>query len=108
VRADGTAARLASTGAPLGLLPPGLPYDETAVSIGAGDCLVLFSDGIADAQNEAGEEFGDARLLDLVSASRTHPASAIVDRVFAAIDAFAAGAPQFDDITIMVLRRTGA
>ncbi len=106
-RADGTAVRLASTGAPLGLLPPGLPYEDTAVDIGVGDCLVLFSDGIADAQNEAEEEFGDARLLDLVSASRTQPASAIVDRVFAAIDGFAAGAPQFDDITVMILRRTG-
>ncbi|MDE3155239.1 MAG: SpoIIE family protein phosphatase [Acidobacteriota bacterium] len=108
VRADGTAARLASTGAPLGLLPPGLPYDETAISIGAGDCLVLFSDGIADAQNETGEEFGDGRLLDLVIASRTQSASAMVDRVFNAIDAFAGSAPQFDDVTILVLRRTGA
>lgn len=103
-RVDGTATRLSSTGAPLGLLPPGLPYEETAVAIERGDCLVLFSDGVADAQNADGEEFGDERLLALVNGS-TEAAEAIVGAVFDAIDAFAAGAPQFDDITIMVLRR---
>jgi serine phosphatase RsbU (regulator of sigma subunit) len=45
----GEAVRLTSTGAPLGLLPPGLPYEETIVSVEPGDCLVLFSDGVADA-----------------------------------------------------------
>lgn len=108
VRTNGAAVRLSSTGAPLGLLPPGLPYEEIAVSIAAGDCLVLFSDGVADAQNDAGEEFGEERLLDLVIGSHAESAAAIVDRVFEAIDAFAEGAPQFDDITIMVVRRDSA
>jgi sigma-B regulation protein RsbU (phosphoserine phosphatase) len=104
-KAGGEAVRLQSTGAPLGLLPPGLAFEETVVAIDPGDCLVLFSDGVADAQNEAGEEFGDQRLLDIVKASRLQPAAVVVDRVFGAIDEFAAGAPQFDDITIMVLQR---
>lgn len=108
VRACGEAVRLASTGAPLGLLPPGLPYEEIAVSLEAGDCLVLFSDGVADAQNETDEEFGDERLLDIVTGSGTQSAAAMVDRLFGAIDAFAGGAPQYDDITIMVVRRDSA
>ena len=66
---------------------------------------MLFSDGVADAQNEAGEEFGDERLLDIVSEWRTAPAVQIVDRVFGAIDQFVRGAPQFDDITVLVLCR---
>ncbi|MFN7914409.1 MAG: GAF domain-containing SpoIIE family protein phosphatase [Vicinamibacterales bacterium] len=106
VKADGTPVRLTSTGAPLGLLPPGLPFDETTVSIDVGDCVVLFSDGVPDAQNEAGEEFGDERLLAIVQQARTEPSSAIVERVFSAIDAFAGSAAQFDDITLFVVRRT--
>jgi serine phosphatase RsbU (regulator of sigma subunit) len=105
VKANGEAVRLASTGAPLGLLPPGLPYEETAVTVGPGDCVVLFSDGVGDAQNDAGEEFGDERLLEIVRASMELPCDAIVNRVFDAIDRFAGDAPQFDDITILVLRR---
>jgi serine phosphatase RsbU (regulator of sigma subunit) len=108
VRADGAAVRLCSTGAPLGLLPPGLPYEETLVSVEPGDCLVLYSDGVGDAQNDQGEEFGDERLIDLLVRSRTQPAGAIVERVFEAIDQFAEKAPQFDDITILVLRRSAA
>jgi phosphoserine phosphatase RsbU/P len=105
IRADGEAVRLCSTGAPLGLLPPGLPYDEVSVAVAPGDCLVLYSDGVADARSDSGEEFGDERLLELLVHARTQPAAAIIEHVFDAIDRFAANAPQFDDITILVLRR---
>jgi serine phosphatase RsbU (regulator of sigma subunit) len=98
---------LASTGAPLGLLPPGLPYADTAVSIAPGDCLVLCSDGVTDAQNHAEEEFGEARLADAIAAVRHETAAEIVAHVFAAVDEFAGAAPQFDDITLMVVRREG-
>lgn len=96
---------LGSTGAPLGLLPPGIPYEGTPVEIGPGDCLVLCSDGVPDAQNEAGDEFGEERLAVIVSAARHESAAAIVTRVLAAIDDFVGATPQFDDITLMVLRR---
>ncbi|MEP6782332.1 MAG: GAF domain-containing SpoIIE family protein phosphatase [Acidobacteriota bacterium] len=96
---------LASTGAPLGLLPPGLPYDETTIEIAVGDCVILCSDGVPDAQNEAAEEFGEERLAEVVLASMDQPVEEIVARVFSAIDVFAGAAPQFDDITLLVLRR---
>ncbi len=96
---------LGSTGAPLGLLPPGLPYEEGVIEIAVGDCVILCSDGIADAQNGAAEEFGEERLAEVVVASIDQPVEEIVERVFAAIDAFAGAAPQFDDITLLVLRR---
>jgi serine phosphatase RsbU (regulator of sigma subunit) len=105
MKAGGEAVRLASTGAPLGLLPPGLPYDETFLVVGPGDSIVLFSDGVGDAQNEEGEEFGDQRLLDIVGAAAGQPASTVVPGLVGAIDRFAGGAPQFDDITILVARR---
>jgi serine phosphatase RsbU (regulator of sigma subunit)/putative methionine-R-sulfoxide reductase with GAF domain len=102
---DGDVVRMGSTGAPLGLLPPGLPYDGTPVEIGPGDCLVLCSDGVPDAQNEAGDEFGEERLSAIVCAARHEPAESIVTRVIEAIAHFAGAAPQFDDITLLVLRR---
>lgn len=97
---------LISTGSPLGLLPPGLPYEEILVSVAPGDCVVLCSDGVTDAQNTAEEEFGEERLTAAVHASIAAPVEAIVQRVFDAIDTFVGGAPQFDDITLLVVRRS--
>jgi sigma-B regulation protein RsbU (phosphoserine phosphatase) len=103
--ADGAISALASTGAPLGLLPPGLPYGETSAGLGPGDALLLFSDGVTDAQNAEGDEFGETRLHAVLREVAGQPAAAIIERVFGAVDAFAAGHPQFDDMTILVLRR---
>jgi serine phosphatase RsbU (regulator of sigma subunit) len=108
LRADGDAVPLVSTGTPLGLLPPMLPYDEIAHDLAPGDTLVLFSDGVTDAQDALGEEFGDARLLGELRQASSLPVAALVDRVFAAIDAFAGATPQFDDITMLVVRRLPA
>jgi len=66
---------------------------------------VLYSDGVTDAQDAADEEFGEARLLEVLRASVGQPAQTMIARVFEAIDAFAGGAPQFDDITLLVVRR---
>ncbi len=106
VKTNGEVVSLTSTGAPLGLLPPGMPYDSTAITIEPGDCLILCSDGVPDAQNEGDEEFGEHRLMAIVQEARHHPSAEVVSRVFDAIDQFAGAAPQFDDITLMVLRRT--
>lgn len=105
LRADGRVVSLPSTGTPLGLLPPGLPYSEREETLGAGDTLVLFSDGVTEAQNAADEEFGDERLIACLRQRADAPAAAVIDHVLEAIDAFAGGAPQFDDITLMVVRR---
>ncbi len=105
VSRDGSAARLTSTGAPLGLLGPGLPYGDQTMRLAAGDCLALFSDGVTDAENEAGEQFGEERLIDVLRSTGAQPAEMIVARVFEAIDEFAGGTPQFDDITLLVLKK---
>ena len=105
LRADGSLVRLASTGAPLGLLPPGLPYGETDAVLHPGDALLLFSDGVTDAQNADDDEFGEARLDALLRQAGGQPAGAIVERVFAAVESFVAGHPQFDDMTMLVVRR---
>jgi serine phosphatase RsbU (regulator of sigma subunit) len=104
-RRTGETVRLESTGAPLGLLPPGLPYTETAVTLSPGDTMLLYSDGVIDAQNALGEEFGEDRLAAIAVKCRHLGAAPLVAHVFEQIDAFAAETPQFDDITILAIKR---
>lgn len=106
LRANGDLTSLDSTGVPLGLLPPGPGYEETRLSLESGDCLALFSDGVVEAQNSGDDEFGEDRLREILRAASDQPAEAIIARVFDEIDRFAGAAPQFDDITIMVLKKT--
>lgn len=106
LRASGDVVTLSSTGTPLGLMPPGLPFGETLLQLAPGDMLVLFSDGVPEAQNIFDEEFGEERLIDVLREAAGDSAEQVIDRVMAAIDAFVGGAPQFDDITLLVARRS--
>lgn len=105
LQASGDVVTLSSTGTPLGLMPPGLPFGETLLQLAPGDMLVLFSDGVPEAQNIFDEEFGEDRLIDVLREAAGESAEQVIDRVMAAIDAFVGGAPQFDDITLLVARR---
>lgn len=101
ITASGEAMRLAATSPPLGLAPEGELTGEEAEWNAGEDALVLFSDGIADAVNEAGERFGEERVLALTQAERWKGAEAAVVAVFDALAAFGPG--QRDDQTILVL-----
>jgi serine phosphatase RsbU (regulator of sigma subunit) len=102
---DGRDVWLKSTGTPLGLLPPGMPYSETELMLAGRDVLILFSDGVTEAMNDRDEEFGEARLAEIARASAGESADTIVARVFDAIDRFAGAAPQHDDITLLVVKK---
>jgi sigma-B regulation protein RsbU (phosphoserine phosphatase) len=78
---------------------------ETDLALAERDSLVLFSDGVTEAQNDRGEEFGEARLAEIARASAGESAEAPVALVFDAIDRFAGAAPQHDDITLLVLKK---
>lgn len=106
LRADGSVLNLSATGAPLGLLPALLPYEESRVTLGRGDTLVMFSDGVTEAIDATEEEFGEHRLVEGLRAAAGRPAAEAVDHLLEAIDTFAGGTPQFDDITLLVARRT--
>lgn len=105
VGVDGQVTRLHSTGPPLGLLHLDIPYGSDEVTLAPGECIVLCSDGVTDAQNGTDEEFGDDRLADIIVTNRGLNAGEMVSRVFAAIDQFAGTTPQFDDITLMIVKR---
>ena len=106
LHADGSTVTLTSTGTPLGLLPAGLPYGQTEHALAAGDTLVLFSDGVTEAQDDADEEFGEGRLLEVLRETASEPAEVMVRATFEAIDRFTGRAPQFDDMTMLAMKRT--
>jgi sigma-B regulation protein RsbU (phosphoserine phosphatase) len=66
---------------------------------------VLYSDGVSEAQTEEYDEFEAERLAGVVREVRHEPPDAIIAHVLDAVDRFIRGAPQFDDITLMVLQR---
>lgn len=101
VRADGGVERLETGGPVLGVLPHA-EYEEAHVALSRGDRLVLFTDGLTEARNGAGEEFGDMRLVDAARVHRACSAPALQARLTAAVAAFTGGETQ-DDATLIVL-----
>jgi len=104
VRASGEASMLEGGGPVLGILPIA-PYSQMCTHLDRGDMLVLYSDGVTEATNTNYDEFGEERLIETLKAHRTEPATAIVEAVTKALAEFTAGAPQADDITLVVGRR---
>jgi serine phosphatase RsbU (regulator of sigma subunit) len=104
VRASGEAQMLEGGGPVLGILPAA-SYGEQRVHLDPGDMLVLYSDGVTEANNAAYDEYGEGRFIEVLKRYREAPATAIVDAVTCDLAEFAAGAPQADDITLVVAKR---
>lgn len=81
----------------------GMMYKEDKISLAKGDRLFLYTDGVTEANNPSGELFGDDRLLESLNKNATLPLDQLLGGVKASMDAFSAGAEQFDDITMMVV-----
>jgi serine phosphatase RsbU (regulator of sigma subunit) len=69
-----------------------------------GDILIAFTDGISEAMNAAGEEWGEVRLIETIKGGAGLNPGEIIARIMQAADAFVAGAKQHDDMTLVVLR----
>jgi phosphoserine phosphatase len=107
LRADGTLETRESTSLPLGILA-GLPIGKAkAIDLGPGDVLALVTDGVHEYESPADEQFGVERLAEVLRAAGGAPASHLVQRVVASVESFARGAPQKDDMTVLLVRRTG-
>jgi sigma-B regulation protein RsbU (phosphoserine phosphatase) len=100
---DWEVLRLTVGGMVVGLLE-GCPYRQESTSLEPGDLLVAFTDGITEAMNAADEEWGEERLIVTVKSLAGFPAAQILSRIMDAADAFAHGAGQHDDMTLVVLR----
>lgn len=88
----------------LGMMPD-VTYFEQSAAVDIGDMLVVYSDGVSEAMNEAGDFFGDERLQDLVSKAETMTAPEAGERILQGLSRFVGEAPQNDDVSLMVLRR---
>jgi sigma-B regulation protein RsbU (phosphoserine phosphatase) len=103
IRAGGEVVRLETGGCVVGLMQPGW-WDAGKVKLERGDLLVAFTDGISEAMNHADNDWGEERLMDAVRAIQEAPARAILEHVVTSADLFVAGAPQYDDMTLIVAR----
>jgi phosphoserine phosphatase RsbU/P len=103
----GGVRRLEQGGLVLGMFPEA-DYPEETVHMEPGDVLLIFSDGVSEAIDTAGEEFGDDRIIACLQQHLHLAPSAILEKLLGAVAKFSAGTEQRDDITALVLRYTGA
>jgi phosphoserine phosphatase RsbU/P len=107
VRSAGGLVRLESTGVPVGMLPNASWREET-IELSPGDLLCVYTDGVTEAVDEREEEFGLERLSEIVARGASRPVRELCDEVLAAVADFARGMPQYDDQTLLLVRRTWA
>lgn len=105
-RADGGLEWLEAGGVPLGILPDAA-YEEGAVALAPGDELVVYTDGVVEAQDWDGAEYGQERLAALLRGLRTPDAAGTLAAIMESVDAFVGDAGRTDDTTCLVARRTG-
>jgi phosphoserine phosphatase RsbU/P len=101
---DGRIDTVKSNGLPIGILP-GTRYSSLTRAFPAGSCVVLYSDGITEAEDMRDEEFGNERLEALLEQHLDCSASLIRDQIADAVDSFVDEAPQKDDETLVIVRR---
>lgn len=105
--ATGACARHKPTSFPLAAMPLTTLRPAVTLEMQPGDVLVLLSDGIYEYASAGGEEFGEERVREVVAAHHAGTAEALCGALLAAVKAFAKGAPQEDDMTLVLVRRLG-
>jgi sigma-B regulation protein RsbU (phosphoserine phosphatase) len=79
-------------------------YQQESFTLEPGDLVVLFTDGVSESMNTRDEEWGEDRLIEFTKSCHGRAASEAMTQILAAAEAFAAGASQHDDMTLVVLR----
>jgi serine phosphatase RsbU (regulator of sigma subunit)/pSer/pThr/pTyr-binding forkhead associated (FHA) protein len=82
-------------------------YEEETVQLEPGDTVVVFSDGVSEAQSATGDEFGEDRLLECLQVTKGGAPTQIIDKIVASVREFAKGTTQSDDVTVLVVRYVG-
>ncbi|HEV2419199.1 MAG TPA: SpoIIE family protein phosphatase [Terriglobia bacterium] len=98
--------RLSEGGTVVGLFEQAA-YCQGSVALDEGSLLVAFTDGITEAMNAEGEEWGEHRLIETIRTTDGLQAGDMIRRILASVDAFTAGAEQHDDMTLVVVRAGG-
>lgn len=106
-RATGQIELLHATGLPIGIMHNS-EYEEACVKLWPGDVLVVYSDGITESVNTVEEEFGDDRLVAVVTKNLNASASKIRDRIDEALSRFVGTAAPVDDMTLLIVKRSAS
>jgi sigma-B regulation protein RsbU (phosphoserine phosphatase) len=106
LRVTGERIELEATGMPVGLME-GAEFSLETLRLAPGDRVVIYSDGVTEAQNQKREFFGKKRLNEILKAHAGESCSAIHEAILESVTAFTEGAPQSDDITVVVLEYRG-
>ncbi len=103
-RADGSVEELDSGGFPLGIMPMA-EYELGKIQLAPGEGVIIYSDGVNEAENIDGEEFGMKRFKEVVQSNYAKSASGLRDKIESAVSAFTKTAPANDDITLVIVKR---
>ena len=106
VHTDGSSTLLPATGGIALGAAPGFDYEESSVILSPGDTIVLYTDGVTEAMNAEGEEFGLDRLRNIFTESPPKTTKQTNAAIFEAVSEFAGDTPQSDDITCLAFRRS--
>ena len=104
-RLDGRIELAESTGMPVGILPNKTWREET-LTLEPGELVAAYTDGLTEAVNQADEEYGLERLSRLVAEGARRPVQQLCDSILGDVADFASGMPQYDDQTLLLVRRT--
>jgi len=103
VRAGADPSRLDQGGPVLGILPDS-EYRRDVVTLCQGDILVLYTDGVVEAESSTGEEYSEKRLATIVSSHPHESAEELVESIYSSVTQFRGTTPQADDMTLLVLK----
>ena len=103
LHSDGRLDRLPEAGCPVALLPA-MSWEQASADLEPGDTLVIVSDGIVEARNQAGDFWDEAEIERVLLLNREAPLEKLPALLCAAVDSFAAGAEQYDDMTVVAVR----
>jgi serine phosphatase RsbU (regulator of sigma subunit) len=104
VDSDSVPVALTRTGMPIGI-EEASSWERRLTKFSPGDKLILYTDGVTEAQNNQGELFDDQLLVETVMKNRDQPAFALQGKILEAVKEHCQGAPQYDDITLMILEK---
>jgi sigma-B regulation protein RsbU (phosphoserine phosphatase) len=102
-RSNGAIERLDVGGLPLGIQPEA-KYESASIALAPGDWLIIFTDGLVEAENARQEEFGETRLLSALGAGVSATPKGLLDQLMANVDLFVGATPQHDDVTCLLVK----
>ncbi|HXG64277.1 MAG TPA: GAF domain-containing SpoIIE family protein phosphatase [Blastocatellia bacterium] len=103
-QANGSGCLKLTTGGPVIGMFSQSQYEQESIQLQSGDILVAYTDGVTEALNAQGEEFGETQLQEVLSTTAHLSAQEIRDEIVKQVQAWCAGAPQHDDLTFIVLK----